>query len=70
MATPENRDSAETPASKLRNLLGPAYGLADIVLALDKRPDLLSLAVESAKQSKANQGAIKDVLAQIDELCR
>lgn len=70
METPENKDSAETPASKLRNLLSPAYGLADIVLALETRPDMLPLALESARLAKSTQTDIHAVLKQIDELCK
>ncbi len=60
----------ETLEAKLRNQLTPIYGLADMVLAMEKHEfkntELNKLVVETAKQVKKNQLQIINLLQQIE----
>ncbi len=58
----------ETLEAKLRNKLSPIYSLADIIIALEKNfsPELLKIAIDTAKKTKTNQSEIDTILKKID----
>ena len=56
----------ETLEAKLRNQLTPIYGLADMILALDKNPDLMPIVVGTAKQVDVNKKKIEQILCAIE----
>lgn len=56
----------ETLVAKLRNKLSPAYGLAEIVLLIDKNPDIKDIMIAQAKQAIENKKAIRELLVQLE----
>jgi len=63
----------ETPQAKLRNVLTPAYSLADMILGLEgesgeKREGLLEIVIEQAKRVEHNRERIDELLKEIDKL--
>ena len=58
--------STETLEAKLRNQLSPIYGLADIVLLIDKSPGLIPIAMDMAKQVISNKDRVNLLLKLIE----
>ncbi len=56
----------ETLEAKLRNQLGPIYGLADVVLAIDKKEGIKEIAIKMAKQVMVNKDQITVLLEAIE----
>lgn len=56
----------ETLEAKLRNQLTPIYGLADLVLLLDLRPEIKHILVNQAKQVMRNKQSIHLILQGIE----
>ena len=56
----------ETLEAKLRNSLTPAYGLADMVLLIDKNPAIIPIIIKSAKQVVKNKNSIDTLLKKIE----
>jgi hypothetical protein len=57
----------ETLEAKLRNQLSPIYGLADMILLLEKKPEIKELLIEQAKKTIANRKVIDTLLVSIEE---
>jgi hypothetical protein len=60
------RFNEETLEAKLRNQLTPIYGLADVILMIEEKPELLKIAIEMAKQSIENKNNINLILSGIE----
>lgn len=57
----------ETPISKLRNVLTPIYGLADILLSVDfSDKEQVDLLIKCAKQAVENKESIHILLKEIE----
>ena len=56
----------ETSVAKLRNALSPHYGLPDMVLMMDKRPEIRPLLFKQAEQAKKNGERIRELLTLIE----
>lgn len=56
----------ETLEAKLRNQLSPIYGLADMILLLDEKPEIKELLIKQAKQVKINKPIIDLLLKGIE----
>jgi hypothetical protein len=56
----------ETPEAKLRNQLTPLYGLADMVLLLESKPEILPILLETAKKSISSKVEIDRLLLEIE----
>lgn len=56
----------ETLEAKLRNQLSPIYGLADMILLIDEKPEMKQLIIEQAKQAVKNKEAIDLLLVEIE----
>jgi hypothetical protein len=60
----------ETLEAMLRNQLSPLYGLADMILEMDKHPDLKRFVIEQAKQAIKNKENIIKILEGIEAKTR
>ncbi len=60
------KKSDETPVDKLRNQLSPHYGLPEMILAIDKHPDMKGLVIAQAKQAQTNKTRIDELLKEIE----
>lgn len=56
----------ETLEAKLRNQLSPIYGLVDMILLMEKNPEIKELIIEQAKQSLDNKDKIDFLLTSIE----
>ena len=56
----------ETLEAKLRNQLSPIYGLADMILLMNKKPEIKDLLIKQAKQVVKNKEIIDLLLAGIE----
>lgn len=56
----------ETLEAKLRNQLTPLYGLADMVLALEKNPKLMPIIIQNAEQVNINKRKIEQLLSAME----
>lgn len=56
----------ETLEAKLRNQLSPIYGLADMILLIDEKPEMKQLIIEQAKQAVKNKDVIDLLLVEIE----
>ena len=57
----------ESSVANLRNALTPLYGLASMVLQLEKHPDLLFIVIRAAKDSLDLNQTISDLLVKIEK---
>lgn len=56
----------ETLEAKLRNQLSPIYGLVDMILLMEKNPEIKELIIEQAKQALDNKDKIDFLLTSIE----
>lgn len=56
----------ETLEAKLRNQLSPIYGLVDMILLMEEKPEIKKLLINQAKQAVANKEKIDFLLAGIE----
>lgn len=56
----------ETLEAKLRNQLSPIYGLVDMILLMEKNPEIKELLVKQAKQCVKNKQVIDSLLLEME----
>ena len=56
----------ETLEAKLRNQLSPIYGLVDMILLMEQKPEIKELLIKQAKQAVTNKEIIDLLLAGIE----
>ncbi len=56
----------ETLEAKLRNQLSPIYGLVDMILLMEEKPEIKELLIKQAKQAVKNKKIIDLLLAGIE----
>lgn len=56
----------ETLEAKLRNQLSPIYGLVDMILLMEEKPEIKELLIKQAKQAVTNKEIIDLLLAEIE----
>lgn len=56
----------ETLEAKLRNRLSPLYSLVDMILLMEKKPEIKELLIEQAKQAVVNKEVINLLLVGIE----